>query len=104
MTVKDLIKKLDAKVVVNADFERTVKNGYCGDFLSNVIGKAPHDAAWYTVMNNVNVAAVAYLANVSVVVICEGVKPDLNLVDKATIQGINIISTDLDIYNAVRKI
>jgi hypothetical protein len=104
MTVKDLVGKLNADIIVMADFDREIEDGYCGDFLSNVMGKAPQNSAWYTVMNNVNVAAVAYLANVSVVVICEGVKPDLNLVDKATIQGINIISTEADVYDAVRSL
>lgn len=104
MTVKDLTTKLNAEIIVAADFNRECESGYCGDFLSNVIGKAPQNSVWFTVMNNVNVAAVAYLANVAVVVICEGIKPDISLVDKATVQGINIISTDFDVYNAVRMI
>ncbi len=101
MKLNELMERLDAKLVVEGDCERDITCGYAGDFLSNAIGKAPSQCAWFTVMNNVNVCAVATLADVGCVVLCEGVEPDDNLRDKAIMQSVNIISTELDVYRAV---
>lgn len=103
MTVNQLIKILNAEPINIADGNRQVVCGYAGDFLSFVIGKAPSDCVWFTVMNNVNVCAVATLADVSAVVLCEGVTPDDSLMKKAREQGVNLIVTKYDIFNAVRN-
>ncbi|MBR6751139.1 MAG: hypothetical protein IKM01_02695 [Clostridia bacterium] len=101
MTVKNIVEKLNAKIYHIEDENREVASGYCGDFLSFVMGKAPADSVWFTVMANLNVCAVAVLCDVSVVVICEGVTPDDALVAKAKAQGVNLIGTDLTVYDAV---
>jgi hypothetical protein len=104
MTINDLITKLDAKTVVLGNGNREISTGYCGDFLSFVIGRAPKDCAWFTVMTNVNVAAVAHLAEVAVVVLCEDCSPDENLINRAKTQNINLIVTKHDIFSAVLKV
>lgn len=104
MTVKDLVSVLDAKVYNLDDEMREVTSGYAGDFLSAVMGKAPTDSAWFTIMNNVNVCAVATLAEVAVVVLCEGVEPDQPLLNKVKMQGVNLIAVKEDIYGAVKKV
>lgn len=103
MKTSDLIEKLNGKGVVVANECREIVTGYCGDFLSFVMGKAPADCAWFTVMTNINVTAVASLADVSAVVICENCVPSDELVLKAQIQHINIITTKLDVFQAVMK-
>lgn len=104
MTAVAVANLLNAKVINFADENREIVTGYCGDFLSFVMGKAPSDSAWFTVMSNVNVCAVATLADVGLVVLCEGVEPDAQLLEKVKSQGVNLCSTDLDIYNAVKKV
>ena len=104
MTVKELVQVLDAKVYNLDDEMREVTSGYAGDFLSAVMGKAPTDSAWFTIMNNVNVCAVATLAEVAVVVLCEGVEPDEPLLNKVKIQGVNLIAVKEDIFGAVKKV
>ncbi|MBO5776228.1 MAG: hypothetical protein J6V83_03940 [Clostridia bacterium] len=103
MKISDLVNNLNANIVYCEDAEREVVGGYCGDFLSVVMGKAPADSAWFTIMNNQNVAAVASLTDVSVVVLCEGVKPDDFLKGKVESVGINLITTDLSVFDAVLK-
>ena len=104
MTVKELVQVLDAKVYNLDDEMREVTSGYAGDFLSAVMGKAPTDSAWFTIMNNVNVRAVATLAEVAVVVLCEGVEPDEPLLNKVKMQGVNLIAVKEDIFGAVKKV
>lgn len=100
MTVNMLADALGAKIVCLADGEREISAGYCGDFLSFVMGKAPANCAWFTVMSNVNVCAVAALTDCAVVVLCEGTRPDEALAEKARAQAINLMTTDLDVFTA----
>ena len=101
MKLTELIEVLHAKVRNMSD-DRELQTGYAGDFLSFVMGKAPQDSAWFTVMNNINIMAVATLAEVGVIVVCEGVHVDDTLLARAQTQGINVIETDLDIFSAIK--
>ncbi len=103
MNCRELCKILGGKIVNIADENRQVIDGYAGDFLSYVIGKAPTDCVWFTVMNNVNVCAVATLAEVSVVALCDGVMPDKALEDKFKQQDVNAICVPMDVFNAIKK-
>lgn len=101
MTVKELANILGATTVAESDFEREINGGYAGDLLSFVMGRAMPDCAWYTIMTNVNVCAVATLTDCAVVVICEDCTPDEMLVSRAKSQGINVIATSLDMHSAI---
>lgn len=100
MTVNELNEILGGGESLIQDGDREILSFYAGDFLSNVISKAGDSAAWFTVMNNVNVAGVAVLTEAAVIVICEGVQPDMNLVNRAAAQGISIILTGLPVFEA----
>ena len=103
MTVQQLTDALSLSVFNLDDPDRPVTGGYCGDLLSWVMGRAPADGAWLTIMSNVNVAAVAALADVACVVLAEGVVPDAPLQSKAELQGVNLLGTDLSVFDcAVR--
>ena len=75
MTVSEFAEKAGC-VVFSEGEEREIGSGYCGDFLSNIISRATDDCAWLTVMNYVNVAAVATLIDCACIILCEGVAPD----------------------------
>lgn len=103
MTVQNLIDALGLTQFHTADPEQSVTGGYCGDLLSWVMGGAPADSAWVTIMSNVNVAAVASLTGVACVILAEGVVPDDGMLTRAAAQGINVLGTDLPVYRcAVR--
>ena len=98
-TVQDLIHNLDLAVFHLEDGGRAVSGGcYCGDLLSWVMGRAPADGVWLTIMSNVNVAAVAALTDLSCVILTEEVAPDAPLLQKARAQGINLLGTSLSTY------
>lgn len=101
MKISKLINILSA-IPVNLTENTEVSGGYAGDFLSFVMGKAPSLSAWFTVMNNVNVAAVAMLAEVAVVVLCENAKADDALKARVIKEKINLIETKLDIFSAIK--
>lgn len=101
MKISEIINKLSANAVFVSDFDREIDGGYAGDFLSFVMGKAPSNCAWFTVMNNVNVAAVALLAEIGLIVCCEGTKADTKLIERVKNESLNLIETNLDIFSAI---
>ena len=98
MTVSEIANRLNGKV--KNDAGKDALAFYAGDFLSRVMGKAPEKSCWLTVMNNVNVAGVATLADVSVVVLCEGVTPDERLVEKCAQENVSLVLTDMDVFSS----
>jgi predicted transcriptional regulator len=80
------------------DGEREIDGVYIGDLLSWVMGRAQMDNAWITIMTNVNVIAVASLADTSCVILAEGVEMPEDLVQTAQEKEINILSSSQPIY------
>lgn len=104
MTVKELIDALDLKILVEDDLDREVKDCYIGDLLSWVMGRAPADSAWLTVMGNINSIAVATLADVSCIILVENAALDENARQKADMHGVNILTTEENSYALAVKI
>ena len=104
MTVKDLMDKLDLNVLVEDDLDREVTDCYIGDLLSWVMGRAPADSAWLTVMGNINSIAVATLADVSCIILVENAALDANAQQKAEMHGVNILTSAENSYSLAVKI
>ena len=93
MTVSELAAKYDLTPVALPDGGREVRGGYCGDLLSWVMGRAGQDNVWITIMSNMNIVAVASLADVGCVILAEGVTLEHSVVDTANAKGVNILSS-----------
>ena len=105
MTVKQLSEKLDLKILTGEiNLDREVKGGYCGDLLSWVMSKAQADNVWITIMSNVNIVAVAVLTDVSCIVLCEGVEPEEECLQKAMEQEVAILKSDLPAFSLAEKL
>lgn len=104
MTVKDFADRAGFEVVCAPSPDRCVGGVYIGDLLSWVMGKAKAGDAWITIMSNVNVLAVATLADISCIVLAEGVKLDGDALSAAETKGVNVLSTELSAYSAAIKI
>lgn len=99
MTVKDIIEKCNLKVLVEGELDREITTCYIGDLLSWVMGRAPGDSAWLTVMGNINSIAVATLADVSCIVLVENAALDAEAKAKAEMHEVTILSTELNSYD-----
>jgi predicted transcriptional regulator len=97
MTVGKLVEILELKVLSgdNEALTRSVEGGYCGDLLSWVMGRAPTKCVWITIMSNINVAAVAELADVSCVILAEGVSPDEQLLQRAEKDNLALLQSGM---------
>ncbi|MBQ3264647.1 MAG: hypothetical protein IJH07_02615 [Ruminococcus sp.] len=104
MTVKELKDKLNLTILVEDDLDREITDCYVGDLLSWVMGRAPADSAWLTVMGNINSIAVATLADVSCIILVENAALDANARQKAEMHGVNILTTEENSYRLAVKI
>ena len=105
MKVSELIENLNLTLVTDGDYEDREINGcYIGDLLSWVMGRAEADNVWITIMNNINIVAVAALADVACILLCEDVKVDQSIIDKANSQNIIIVSSKLTAFELAEKI
>ncbi len=104
MTVKELAEHEGFEPVCLPEPERVIEGGYCGDLLSWVMGRAKTAQAWVTIMSNVNIAAVATLCDVAVIVLSENVSPDAGVRETAEARGINIIKTPMPTFEAAALI
>jgi hypothetical protein len=103
MTVRELAELNEFKALSLPLPERAIAGAYIGDLLSWVMGRARENNAWITIMSNVNVLAVASLADVSCIILCEGTVLDEDVLTTASEKGINVLSTELSSYEtAVR--
>lgn len=104
MNVEQLIKAADLKPIALPCPEREVSGAYIGDLLSWVMGRASEDNAWITIMSNSNIVAVATLADVSCIILAEGVVPDDGVLQTADAKGINILSSGESAYGIAKKL
>lgn len=104
MTVKTLIEQLSLEEVTVADYDREVTGGYAGDLLSWVMGRAQDGDAWVTIMTNINVIAVASLADVACVVLAENVPVEADVVNAAAAKDITLLRSDKPAFELCARI
>ena len=53
MQVKDLVNQFSLNVVAGEKgLKRLIKDGYCGDLLSEIMANAPEGCVWMTIQQN----------------------------------------------------
>ena len=104
MKVLDLTQKLDLRPLSLANAERELCGVYIGDLLSWVMGRASCDNVWITIMSNINIIAVASLADVSCIILSEGVTVDSDIIGTAKQKEVNILSSSLPSYETAVRV
>ncbi len=104
MKVSDLAQKLDLTALALPDGERDVTGVYIGDLLSWVMGRASSGDCWITIMSNINIVAVASLADVACIVLAEGVTLDESVRNTAEQKGVNIFTAQNTAYEVAARL
>ena len=104
LTVKELCEKNGYETLCMPDPDREVTGGYAGDLLSWVMGRANEGDAWVTIMSNVNIIAVASLADPSCIILSENVSPDEGVLARAEAQGVNLLKSPKDTFSVCAEI
>lgn len=81
-----------------------VTSGYASDLLSDVLGKAKNGTLWVTNQKHQNVVGVAVMLNLAAVVICGGIEPDENTLEKAIEEAVPLYSTDMSMFELVGRL
>ncbi|MCI5801646.1 MAG: hypothetical protein SOX72_04015 [Oscillospiraceae bacterium] len=84
--------------------EREVTRAYCCDLLSFVMGRAPADCAWVTVMGNVNAVAVAVLADCACIILAEGSALDAAAREKALAQDVAVLASEKPVFETALSV
>lgn len=104
MRANELSELLGFEQLARAAEETEITGVYCCDLLSFAMGRAPKGSAWVTVMGNVNIVAVASLADVALIVVADGAAVDEATKQKATEQGIALYKSKLPVYETANAI
>ena len=105
MTIRDLIDSgLFEAVNEGTETDREIRDVFCCDLLSIAMSKGIEDAAWVTVMGNINTLAVLTLTDMACIVLAEGASMDEVGLEKAKNEGITVLRTGEPIFTAARKI
>ena len=104
MTVNELIESCSFEAICVPNGEKEISGAYIGDLLSWVMGRASEGNAWITIMNNINVVAVASLSDVACVILAEGVTLDETLKATAEQKEINFLSSPLPAFETAQKL
>lgn len=105
MTVQEFATYADLRIEVGGDnLSREITGGYCGDLLSWVMGRAEADQAWMTVIGNVNAIAVAVLADIACIVLCENAVLDDEARAKAVAQQVPVLMTEAPVFAVAKQL
>ena len=98
MKVSQAIDLLNLNAITIPDPDKEIEGGYTGDLLSWVMGRVRENHAWITIMSNINIVAVASLADVACIVLAEGVTVDETIRTTAEAKGINLYTSEKTAY------
>lgn len=99
MKISDLHKNSELTLLTCNSYEdREISGCYIGDLLSWVMSHAEADNVWITIMNNINITAVASLVDVACVILAEGVTLSDEVLQKANSVGVVVFSSPKSAY------
>jgi hypothetical protein len=100
VVVESLIESNLFTLVNEGKLDNNISNVFCCDLLSIAMSRIPEESAWVTVMGNMNTIAVASLAEVSCIILAEGIVLDEMSLAKAKEQDITVLYTDKPIFES----
>ena len=105
MTIKDITDALEFTVYTEGDgLVGNVSGGYVSDLLSDVMGHSKEGELWITLQSHVNVVAIASLKELSAIVLVKGIVPDVDVIRKATEEGIPLLGTAGGTFDTAGKL
>ncbi|MDR2522935.1 MAG: serine kinase [Synergistaceae bacterium] len=103
-TAAGICSALGLNVFYPGDGAREVKGAVVGDLLSHVLTEARENWLWVTVHTHLNVAAVAVVKGIPLVILVSGREPQEDLKKKCAEEGIALANTSLSCYELCRRL
>ncbi len=104
MKLIDLIRKTGYQSVTPGEDETEITGGYTGDLLSDVMANSPSDSVLVTIQAHKNTIAVATLAGIKAIVLCNGRTAPEDMKESAAAESIAILSTKKDQFSVSAEI
>ena len=100
MKVSEIADKLGLTIYTSADEaeKKEVSGCYIGDLLSLAMSRIEQGFAWITIQTNINIVAVASLAEAACIIVADGFTPDENTIKKASEENIVILGGEISAY------
>lgn len=105
MKVSDIIEKLSLGVAAGEEgLINEIQSCYIGDLLSLAMARVEEGTVWVTIQTNLNIVAVASLAEAACIVVADGFVPDENTVKKANEVGVPVLTTEKTAYEVAKAL
>lgn len=95
MKVSELLHALDLEVLQDEYEDVSLSGGYTSDLLSDVMANAQADSAFITIQAHKNTVAVATLASLPLIIICNKRPVQDDMISAAKEEGIALARTPL---------
>ena len=103
-TVSELVSELDLEPVSLANGGRSAKGAFTGDLLSYALVHLKADEVWVTIMTNVNIIAVASLADAACVIVADGEAIAPEVVSTAAQRGVNLLKSGMSAFELCKRL
>jgi predicted transcriptional regulator len=103
MKIKNIVEALGCEVLAEGN-DQEVLSGYTSDLLSDVMGNCPEGSLWITIQRHMNVIAVAQLKQIVAILLVNGAKPGVDVINRAKEEGIAILSTKENAFQVSGKV
>ena len=100
MTVNDIIKILDAEIIMASDLNTEVKSSCGSDMMSDVLAYVKDQSVLITGLVNPQVVRTADMMDIKCIVFVRGKEPDETVIELAREKMITLISTKLRMFTA----
>jgi hypothetical protein len=105
MNIATIVQALDLEVRCAADnLEKSVKGGYTGDLLSDVIANSREGYIWITRQVHQNIVAVASLKEHAGIILVNSCEPTKDTLEKAQAEKIPVMVSALPAFELTGKI
>ena len=105
MTVKDIIKILDAEIICRDDLLDTPVASACGsDMMSDVLAFVKEQAVLLTGLVNPQVIRTAEMMDMHCIIFVRGKRPDLKMIEMAEDRDMVLLCTDLEMFTSCGKL
>ena len=99
ISIDEICPAVNAKVHVPGDGSRTVSRATAGDLLSFVMGCDSSETAWVTIQTHLNIAAVAVLKEIPLIIIAAVRTPSPDLVSRCEEENIALVTSDASMFD-----
>jgi len=106
MNLNEIVKELELiPLTSNKDCsEIQVTTAYQSDLLSCVMSGGGEKSIWITLINNINIVAVAKLLDIPIIIITENAMPGQEIIERANMEGVNLFLTPKGNYEIAGRL